>query len=263
MPLNPNGSKWRQFIQDLSVLDIHNLERRWIKYKVKSNIPFIGIFVVILIIAVITYNKTTTNAESSASMDQSNQIVNRNASHKPSGNISSNILEPSMEFIQSFQPTAQTPLASTTVVQKRAPISIEPPIPLPKVLNVPDSSSLKVSTVSISASNDKANSLKMNESKLDIESIERRFKETSNPSLGLFIARYYYDHGNYGNAYNYALKINSINNKLDESWIIFAKSLVKLGKTDQAKKTLKLYISESNSDAARSLLDSIEQGTFK
>ena len=50
---------------------------------------------------------------------------------------------------------------------------------------------------------------------------------------------------------------------MDESWIIFAKSLVKLGKTEQAKKTLQAYIGESNSDSARSLLDSIERGSFK
>lgn len=243
------------------MLDIHNLERRWLKYKAKMYAPFIGIFLTILIVSII-YN--TNNSESATAVDQPNQIENNNVSNKKiSNDPSSNILEPSMEFIQSFQPIAQTPLTSTTVVQNRVSLSNNEPIPLPKVLNVPDSSSLKVSTVSVSPSNDKANSLKLNESKLDIESIERRFKETSNPSLGLFIARYYYDHGNYGNAYNYALKINSINNKLDESWIIFAKSLVKLGKTDQAKKTLQLYISESNSDAARSLLDSIEQGTFR
>ena len=102
-----------------------------------------------------------------------------------------------------------------------------------------------------------------NESKLDINDLQRRFKETSNANLGLFIARYYYDHGNYDEAYNYALKTNNLNNRIDESWILFSKSLVKLGRTDQAKKTLQLYISQSNSEAARALLDTIERGNFK
>lgn len=247
------------------MLDIHTLERRWLKYKAKSYAPFLGAFAMVLIISFFALNgNKTDNPDISSSTEKSDRLQNSDSPDKKTLNDpSSDVLEPSMEFIQSFKPSTPTPLPSPTAVPKRAPLSNEPPIPLPKVLNVPESSSLKVSTFSVSPANDKAPSLKMNESKLDIGSLERRFKETSNPNLGLFIARYYYDHGNYSNAYNYALKINSINNKLDESWIIFAKSLVKLGKTDQAKKTLQLYISESNSDTARSLLDSIEQGTFK
>jgi tetratricopeptide (TPR) repeat protein len=246
------------------VLDIHTLERRWLKYKAKKYAPFIAIFVMVLFIFVITYNGGNTDkSESYQAMDQGGQSENSNDPDKKiSDTLSSNTLEPSMEFIQSFQTSVQTPLATAAIAPKPVALS-NGPIPIPKVLNVPDSSSLKVPTVSVSASNDKSLSLNRNESKLDIGSIERRFKETSNPGLGLFIARYYYDQGNYSNAYNFALKTNSINNKMDESWIIFAKSLVKLGKTDQAKKTLQLYISETNSDAARSLLDSIEQGTFK
>ncbi|MDP3291074.1 MAG: CDC27 family protein [Sulfuricurvum sp.] len=168
-----------------------------------------------------------------------------------------------MDFVQSFQTT----IPETQIATAPAPQRALPPqqsIPVPKVLNIPSSTSIKAPPPAISPlSGDKSLSLNRNESKLDIESVERRFKETSNPNLGLFIARYHYDHGNYSEAYNFSLKTNSMNSKIDESWIIFAKSLVKLGRVEQAKKTLHLYISESNSESARSLLDSIEQGTFK
>jgi two-component SAPR family response regulator len=97
----------------------------------------------------------------------------------------------------------------------------------------------------------------------NIKEIEERFRSNSNPHLGLYIARYHYDHADYNEAYNYALKTNSISNTLEESWIVFSKSLVKLGRTDQAKKTLQLYISKSNSEEAKSLLNSIEHGEFK
>ena len=105
--------------------------------------------------------------------------------------------------------------------------------------------------------------MKRDSSTFDISEIENRFKENSNPHLGLYIARYHYDHGNYNEAYNYALKTNAINNNIEESWLIFAKSLVKLGKSDQAKKTLQFYISQSNSENAKNLLNSIEQGNIK
>jgi tetratricopeptide (TPR) repeat protein len=127
----------------------------------------------------------------------------------------------------------------------------------PQILNVPEYTPPQTPSASKTIHSDKTFSINRNESKLDIEELQRRFKETSNANLGLFIARYYYDLGNYDESYNYALKTNNVNNKIDESWIIFSKSLVKLGKTDQAKKTLKLYIAQSDSEAARGLLDTI------
>ncbi len=95
---------------------------------------------------------------------------------------------------------------------------------------------------------------------LDIHEMEDRFKNNNSPYVGLYIARYYYDHGNYNEAYNYALKTNALNNSMEESWLLVAKSLVKLGKTDQAKRALQVYVSQSNSERARNLLDSLEGG---
>lgn len=102
-----------------------------------------------------------------------------------------------------------------------------------------------------------------NENKTDIEELQNRFKETSNANLGLYIAKYHYDRGNYAEAYNYALKTNAINSRIEESWLLFSKALVKLGRTEQAKKTLQLYVQQSDSDAAKALLNSIEKGAFK
>ncbi len=105
--------------------------------------------------------------------------------------------------------------------------------------------------------------LKSDDAAFDIHEIEERFKNNSNPNLGLYIAHYHYNHGNYTEAYNYALKTNAINSTMDESWLIFAKSLVKLGKEDQAKKTLQLYISNSNSENAKSYLDTLNKENGK
>jgi len=95
---------------------------------------------------------------------------------------------------------------------------------------------------------------------LDIHEMEDRFKNNNSPYVGLYIARYYYDHGNYNDAYNYALKTNALNNSMEESWLLVAKSLVKLGKTDQAKRALQVYVTQSNSERARNLLDNLEGG---
>lgn len=262
MRLKPNGLKWQPFIRGLFVLDIHTLERRWLKYKAKQYAPYaIGVLTVLLLLSIFIYKKS--DPSSTPSVIETSAPIDKNSSIK--GQIPSTqaatVLEPSMEFIGSFQTPAQDVQPSTVPLKNPQPAN--EPIPAPKVLSVPDSSTLKSPPAALAPANEKPVSLNKNESKLDIDALERRFKESSNPNLGLFIARYHYDHGNYSEAYNYALKTNTLNNKIEESWIIFAKALVKLGKTDQAKKTLQVYIGESGSDTARSLLNTIEQGTFK
>lgn len=253
------------------MLDVRSLERRWIKYKIKRYFPYIaGVLLIITMLITLpmiwldTENVSEIKKTPSLSIHTSNQTSTLADANKEQ----STVLEPSMDFVKTFETVIPKPAIPST---PNPPItkSIPQSVPATKVLNVPDSSTIKPplkapppsATV---APGDKQVTLNHNnESKLDIESVERRFKETSNPNLGLFIARYYYDHGNYADAYNFALKTNGINNKIDESWIIFSKSLMKLGKVEQAKKTLQLYIGESNSDSARALLDSIERGTFK
>jgi hypothetical protein len=254
------------FTQDLYVLDIRNLERRWLKYKIKSYTPhiaiiFTGIIFIVIFLYIWDHSKTPNvplKKEIVISTTSKN-IPNKNAKVE----ASSTVLEPSMDFVQTFQ-TSIPPTQTSTPITPKIEKPLKEGIPIPKTLTVPDSVPLKSASSVTPISNNKVlPPLNHNESKLDIEDVERRFKETSNSNLGLFIARYHYDHGNYNEAYNFALKTNTLNSKIDESWIIFVKSLVKLGKIEQAKKTLQAYISESNSESARSLLDSIERGTFK
>jgi hypothetical protein len=245
------------------VLDIRNLERRWFKYKLKSYAPYVGATLIVVITLLATSLVTQKGETTTPSTETPPPHEEKKSSTTPKDEEKTPLLEPSMDFVQSFYTsTAEIPTVILPVTQ-----TVKPPhqsVPDPKVLNVPEFNSPKSPhSVIPTPSGDKSFSLNRNESKIDIENIEHRFKETSNPNLGLFIARYHYDHGNYSEAYNYSLKTNSLNSKIEESWIIFAKSLVKLGKVEQAKKTLHLYISESNSESGRSLLDSIERGTFK
>jgi len=246
------------------VLDIHTLERRWLRYKIRSYAPYILSALLLLVLSITAFSLLNgKESDSFVTNDQNSSSDKAHSSLEKTNDLeSSNLLEPSMEFVQSFQPSEPEISAPVAVAPKQTQLT-QNSVPIPKVLNVPDSGQIQPIAVSSSTKNDKSSSLNYNETKMDIESVIRRFKDTSDPNLGLFIARYYYAQGNYNDAYNFALKTNNINNKMDESWIIFSKSLVRLGKVDQAKKTLKLYIAESNSDTARSLLDSIEQGTFK
>lgn len=254
------------------MLDIDALERRWLKYKLKSYLPVIITLTILVFIGIGTLlwvNREIppildTSSAKTVPLSQEKSMNEQNASLSDGKKESITILEPSMDFVQSFQMTStpeESPPQAKTVKTVSQPVSI--PVP-PKLLSMPDSApaSVPLTTSSVKKS-DNSLTINRNESKLDIEELQSRFKETSNSNLGLFITRYYYDHGEYSEAYNYALKTNAINPKIDESWILFSKSLVKMGKTDQAKKTLQLYISQSNSETAKELLNAIEKGGFK
>lgn len=172
-----------------------------------------------------------------------------------------------MNFMQTMDtipvpaPITATVTQTTQITgQTRPPVPLTTPLPKETLFQTPPITKEVVSNKT--PFNDKktsTNVVKREESPLNINELQERFQTSPNPSLGVFIARYHYDHANYTDAYNYALKTNAINNKIEDSWLIFAKSLVKLGKTDQAKKTLQLYISQSNSTTAKSLLDSLDK----
>lgn len=106
-------------------------------------------------------------------------------------------------------------------------------------------------------------SIKKRNTQEDIHHVIKRFKTNNNPALSLFIAKKYYELGEYHKSYNYALMTNEINNNIEASWIIFVKSLVKLNEKDMAIKTLNKYIDHSGSNKAKILLDEIISGKFK
>lgn len=257
------------------MLDVKNLEHRWLKYKIKRYLPYaLGfILLTVLVTGIVMWisssdpvqpelNKQDTNLSSALLTSSNSSSVTQQAVV----NANSTLLEPSMNFIQTMDTEeADAPSSANESPVKSSVMSAPPPVN--KVLQLPNNEAdVQAPTIKPSAKTiyeSKTLSINRNESKVDIGELQKRFKETSNPNLGLFIARNAYERGDYTEAYNYALKTNAINSHLDESWLIFAKSLVKIGKTDQAKKTLQVYISDSNSDSARGLLDSIERGIFK
>jgi len=96
----------------------------------------------------------------------------------------------------------------------------------------------------------------------DIEHVLKRFENNNNPALSLFVAKKYYELGDYEKSYNYALITNDINSDIDDAWIIFTKSMVKLNRKNKAIKVLTKYINQSHSAEAKILLDDILSGKF-
>lgn len=88
--------------------------------------------------------------------------------------------------------------------------------------------------------------------------IEDRFYETREIEDSLFLARSYFNKGNYKKAEYWALQTNKVDDSIEESWLIFAKSKVKLGHQNEAIKILKLYLKKHDSRDAVRLLEKLK-----
>jgi len=201
------------------MIDIKNLEKKWLHYKLKKYIPFTLIFItLIIIISIITLSFKTTLQSTKNTIKNTTETLTK-------------IPKKHIKVDKTIKNTPKKVIKKHKTIQKKHKIS-----------------SVKIKTVN---------------TKKSFQYIINRFKKNHNPILGLFIAKKYYTLKNYKQSYNYALITNNINNKLEGSWIIFAKSLIKLKQKNRAINVLKDYIKSSDSKHAKLLLDRIEKGKFK
>lgn len=182
------------------------------------------------------------------------------------------VLTPSLEFISKMD--ANTPknysseVISNTKVEAPATEKIKPVVIPPKVQEIKEEivepiKIEKIETPVVKEEKKGSVSISHRDEQKDIADVIKRFNTNHNPALSLFVAKKYYQIGDYEQAYNYALITNDINKNIEESWIIFAKSLMKLNKKEMAVETLKKYISHSSSSQAKQLLDEINAGKFR
>lgn len=93
-----------------------------------------------------------------------------------------------------------------------------------------------------------------------LEIMKDKFTRSKNPRDAVLLAQTYYKQGQYAEAEQWALAANKLNNSLEESWLMFAKSKVKLGKQDEAIKILASYYKKSRSVEAKKLIGQIKTG---
>jgi tetratricopeptide (TPR) repeat protein len=88
--------------------------------------------------------------------------------------------------------------------------------------------------------------------------MKQKFERNKNPRDAILIAKAYYNAGNYKKAEEWALIANDLNNNLDESWMIFAKSKDKMGKRREALKILLTYYNRSKSSKVKALIEKMK-----
>jgi len=275
------------------MLNIHELERRWLRYRIKRVLPMTVALLSTLIfgIAALLYwplfeaKQPIPAAVASAELSQQlpatpphsaapvQPVTNESVEVKPPvgtqeltapsisiqepvTDASHNVLRPSLDFMQSIEASAKR---EKNQPRESIPVAAEKPRPAPQPAKTKAPEPLKAPA---SAETSSPISITQQDAS-DLKDVVKRFEANKNPALSLFLARRYYDLQDFTHSYEYALKTNEIDSTIEESWLIFAKSLVKLGRNEEAVKTLGSYIQHSNSGRAKSLLDEINKGTFQ
>ena len=252
------------------MLNIHDLEKRWLHYKIKSSLPYVitifFTFVIIGAYSFFTVIKTkkiveTDNTKTTPLLlkQKKQNLVQKSLHKKPNKVIKPNLentkennltltLSPSMNFLNIIQEKKAQPQQQVKKQVAKKPRQI-----IRQRVESKHIQKRQISTITI---------MKQDTTK-DIQNILHRFQEDKNPALSLFLAKKYYELGDYEKASNYALITNQLNKEIEDSWLIFAKSLVKRGKKEKAIQLLREYINKSHSTNAAILLNNIQSGEFQ
>ena len=225
--------------------DIKPLEEEWKKYKKKKRKPwFIFVFSIFLILLVSLTFLNYKEIDFLKFYDKNKVELVTNSSTTLLIDKALTTLEIKKSKVAEIKPITVTSYENGSMeVVEDLPISEDVEIikkPRNKIhINI-------IKTTSVSAYKD----------------VEKRFTLSHDTDDSLFLAKSYYRKGNYKKAEYWALQTNKVNGNIEESWLIFAKSKVKLGHKNEAIRILTTYIKRSNSVEAKSLLYKIEKGTL-
>jgi len=90
--------------------------------------------------------------------------------------------------------------------------------------------------------------------------MKQKFSKSNSPRDALLLAKAYYKKHQYSASEEWALSANKLDNSLEDSWLLFAKSKAKLGKKKEALKILVSYYKKSHSLKAKRLMGQIKTG---
>ncbi len=89
--------------------------------------------------------------------------------------------------------------------------------------------------------------------------IKKKFYATNNIAFSLLLSQKFLEKKAYKKALKWALISNEIDETSEQSWILFAKAKMKLGKKQDALNALNVYLKNSNSTQVKKVLDDIKK----
>ncbi|MDR0762337.1 MAG: hypothetical protein LBF13_04740 [Campylobacteraceae bacterium] len=98
----------------------------------------------------------------------------------------------------------------------------------------------------------------------NIEELIKKFEASNNMVFATMISEEYFERKNYKKSLEWALRANEIDSQNELSWIMFAKSQVRLGKIDDAIRALEIYTNYAkDATSAVNLLKNIRSGEYR
>jgi len=245
--------------------DIKPLEEEWKRYQKKKKRPYIIIFFILVLlgagIAVLYYTKDIN--------------VHRLPTDR---NITAKLKQKAVVFVEDG-PLKQLQTDQESAEEEQAEISDEivENLPLPSGKTVRKKPKVKMNIITTEMPTVKKRTVKKTEAQtvphkkvhLKItetsaanayKEVARRFRETKDPDDSLFLARIYYNKRQYKKAEYWALQTNMVDSNIEEGVLIFVKAKAKRGHRNEAIRILSKYIKQTNSRAAKILLQKIKKG---
>ena len=240
--------------------DIKPLEEEWKKYKKKKRRPwFVLIFSIFFILLISFTFLNYKEIDFLKSNDKSKADVVANHS-------TTVLIDKALTTLETKKPKVNEVLQKNEtkpmrVISENGSMEIVEDLPITEALQTIKEPNAKIETVEKPRKKMHLNIIQTS-SVSAYKDVEKRFEQSHDTDDSLFLAKIYYSKKNYIKAEYWALQTNKINENIEESWLIFAKSKVKLGRKNEAMHILTNYIKKSNSAAAQSLLNKIKKGTL-
>jgi len=243
--------------------DMKPLEEEWLKYQTKKRKPWymFFLFFMISLLVIFLINKREVNINlfekyfnNISDVSQKNILLNKNKTEKFI------LLNSALKRLEITQfATSQTKDSDKSNIRdtKVTDILVDIPILDKEGESIIDKNSDNdinrkkvhldiIETTSMSAYKD----------------VEKRFHQSHDIDDSLFLAKSYYKKGNYKKAVQWAYETNKLDSTLEESFLIFIKSKMKLGERSEVLSILNRYLERHDSKNARVLLNQINNNEF-
>jgi tetratricopeptide (TPR) repeat protein len=250
--------------------DIKPLEEEWKKYKKKQRRPWYTLISVIILILFISLVFLNYKENDFFKFNDTNKIK------KITDQSEDLIVDKALTKLEVKKPetTVDTEMKPMTVISStNGSMEIVEDLPIPEDSTNVHKPKIKITTIEKPKVKIETATVEKPHKKIHLNIIETtnvnaykdvaaRFRQSHETDDSLFLAKAYYRKGNYKKAEYWALQTNKVNGNIEESWLIFIKSKVKLGHKNEAIRILTEYVKRSNSPQARILLEKMTKGAL-
>lgn len=255
--------------------NLNQLEREWKAYKSKKRRPFVIASLTFIILASLmtflfldtkrtkelpTKNQVTLNSQPQLKQKTSVVVKPQESNHTiEAAKITKQVtatakvqeLQPSFTFMKQIK-EQRHPKKQKQVKKTSSKHHIEKKRPVVKKERISTHTATRNKIdVSSTSSKDK------------IDTLAKRFNSNRNPHLGIAVAKRYLQSKKYKQAYFYALEVNNIDPRNEDSWLVSAHALYFIKSKESAMNLLKKYMRKHNSAKALRLYRAMQKGRLK